>query len=306
MITTKVFQKKVGEFISYLDIEKNLSIHTQRAYQGDLEQFVNFWKRVDKKDTTVPINRIIERFLVFMYNEKINKNTIARKISCLKSFQKYLKSDGIELKLNINRPKTGKRLPVYLSTDEMLHLLDNIKHADLPTKKPMRDTTILELLYATGVRCSELVSICFNDIDFSNKTIRIMGKGGKERIVLFGNKAKEKLISYIEQERAVVHGLEEHIFLNNSAKPITVRTVQRTIEMFRKFLKIERPITPHKIRHSFATHMLNQGVALRVVQELLGHKSLSSTEIYTHVTTTELSELCNTIHPIKNMMKKKK
>lgn len=306
MISVKVFQKKVIEFISYLDIEKNLSQHTQRAYQSDLDQFIEFWKRINKKEKNEALlNRVLERFLVFMYNEKINKNSIARKISCLKSFQKYLKSCDIEIKLNINRPKTSKRLPVYLSVDEMKHLLDDIKHKDLPTKKPLRDTAILELLYATGVRCSELVNISFNDIDFSSKTIRIMGKGNKERIVLFGNKAQEKLTAYVEHERPVAHGLEEFLFLNNGGKPITVRTVQRTVEMFRKFLKIERPITPHKIRHTFATHLLNQGVALRVVQELLGHKSLSSTEVYTHVTTTELTELCNTIHPINKMLKKK-
>jgi site-specific recombinase XerD len=241
-----------------------------------------------------------------MYNEKISKSTIARKISCLKSLQKYLNINGLEFKLNINRPKTSKKLPVYLSVDEILHLLDDLDPKDLPTKKPLRDIAVLELLYATGVRCSELVNICFNDINLHNRTIRILGKGNKERIVLFGNKAKDKLTSYIEKERSVVYSLSEKIFLNNCNEPITVRTVQRIIEMFRQFLKIERPITPHKIRHSFATHMLNQGVPLRVVQELLGHQSLSSTEIYTHVTTTELKELCDTMHPINTMSKKSK
>lgn len=306
MISLRTFKKKANEFITHLDIEKNLSAHTQRAYKSDLSQFIGFWARLSdqEKTTDLPITRAIERFLVFMYNEKISKSSIARKISCLKSLQKYLNINGTELKLNINRPKTSKKLPIYLSVDEILHLLNDLQPQDLPTRRPLRDIAVLELLYATGVRCSELVSIKFEDIDLNNRTIRILGKGNKERIVLFGQKAKEKLINYIEHERSVAYSLNERIFLNNCNQPITVRTVQRIIEMFRKFLKIERPITPHKIRHSFATHMLNQGVPLRVVQELLGHQSLSSTEIYTHVTTTELKELCNTMHPVNNMLRK--
>jgi len=307
MITLKVFKKKATEFITHLEIEKNLSQHTKRAYQSDLNQFSSFWQRLSEKEKDqTPISRAIERFLIFMYNEKISKSTIARKVSCLKSLQKYLNTNGFELKLNITRPKTSKKLPVYLSVDEILHLLDDLDPKDLPSKKPLRDIAVLELLYATGVRCSELVNICFNDIDLHSRTIRILGKGNKERIVLFGHKAKDKLTNYIEKERSVVYHLNEKIFLNNCNEPITVRTVQRIIEMFRQFLKIERPITPHKIRHSFATHMLNQGVPLRVVQELLGHQSLSSTEIYTHVTTTELKELCDNLHPINSMSKKSK
>jgi len=307
MISIKAFKKNANDFITHLEVEKNLSAHTKRAYQSDLTQFIEFWERISEKEKSeTPFTRATERFLVFMHNEKISKSTIARKISCLKSLQKYLKINGIELQININRPKTSKKLPVYLSVEEIVHLLDEIDAKEMPTKKPLRDIAVLELLYATGVRCSELVSICFNDIDLQNRTIRILGKGNKERIVLFGQKAQEKLTNYIEKERSVAYSLNERIFLNNCGQPITVRTVQRIVEMFRQFLKIERPITPHKIRHSFATHMLNQGVPLRVVQELLGHKSLSSTEIYTHVTTTELKELCNSMHPMKNMVNQMK
>lgn len=306
MLDLKTFTQKTTDFLIFLEIEKNLSSHTQRAYRSDLRQFIEFWERIGVKEAAdMPINRVMERFLVFMYNQKINKSSIARKISCLKSLQRFLKNQGVDLNLHLTRPKTAKKLPIYLSVDEISLLLDQIKPEQLPSKKPLRDMAIMELLYATGVRCSELVNICFSDLDFENKTIRILGKGNKERLVLFGEKAKNKLVNYIENERAVVHNLNEKLFLNGSRQAITVRTVQRIVEMFRQFLKINRPITPHKIRHSFATHMLNQGVPLRVVQELLGHKSLSSTEIYTHVTTTELRELCNTIHPIKDMLKKK-
>jgi site-specific recombinase XerD len=212
----------------------------------------------------------------------------------------------MDLQLNLKRPRLDKKLPVYLSVDEMFHLLDNVQLDQLPTRHPVRDKTILELLYATGIRCSELVSIKLQDIDMENKAIRIKGKGRKERMVLFGAKAQEKLKLYLETERAVPKSPDEPLFLNYRYETITARSVQRIIEMFRQFLNIDRPISPHKIRHSFATHLLNQGTDLRVVQELLGHATLSSTEKYTHVSLEKLTELCDTIHPINQMMKQKK
>ena len=138
------------------------------------------------------------------------------------------------------------------------------------------------------------------------KTIRIMGKGRRERMALFGGKAKEKLLRYLKKERVPVKDKNEKLFLNNRDLALSTRSVQRICEMFRTFLNIKRPLTPHKLRHSFATHMLNQGTDLRVVQELLGHKTLSSTEKYTHVSPTKLAELCDTIHPFSHLMKQRK
>ena len=175
----------------------------------------------------------------------------------------------------------------------------------MPTRFPIRDKAIFELLYATGVRCSELVNICIRDIDMKEKTIRIVGKGKKERLVLFGAKAYEKVMEYCKTERPPVEHQYEPLFLNYRYEKITSRSVQRIIKMFRSFLRIERPLTPHKLRHSFATHLLNQGADLRAVQELLGHKLLSSTEKYTHVSLENLARLCENIHPINSMMKKK-
>lgn len=303
----KEFEAKKDDFLVYLDVEKNLSEHTQRAYQNDLEQFLEFWNTIcDKEQVTVPIRRAIERFLVHMYHKKIDKSSIARKVSCFKSFERFITSRGTKIHFNLSRPKLDKKLPVYLTIDEMFHLLDKVKEETLPTTHPYRDKAILELLYATGVRCSELVGIRLCDLDITNRVIRVMGKGRKERLVIFGEKAKEKLINYLEKERPKAINLSEKLFLNNRNEMLSPRSIQRTIEMFRKFLKIERKITPHKIRHSFATHMLNQGVDLRIVQELLGHKTLSSTEKYTHVTTSELSKLCDNFHPINSMLKNKK
>ena len=297
-------QKK--EFIAFLKIEKNNSPHTVRAYESDLNQFFHFWHHLPQQDKNhLSIRQVIERYLVNLFHKKIDKSTIARKFSCFKSFERYLETQGIVLKLKLQRPRLDKKLPIYLTVDEIFYLLDTIPDHQLPTKKPIRDKAVFELLYATGIRSSELVAITFKDLDMTNKTIRIKGKGGKERIVLFGQKAYERLTRYFELERMKWQSMQENIFLNNRCGPITTRTVQRIIEMFRTFLKLERKITPHKIRHSFATHLLNQGVDLRTIQELLGHSSLASTEKYTHVDLEQLTKLCDTIHPLHSTLKNK-
>lgn len=300
-------QNHKDDFITYLKIEKNLSDHTVRAYESDLKQFFNFWQQLGPDDKKLlSMRQIIERYLVNLFHKKIDKSTIARKFSCFKSFEKFLKTQGIVLKLKLQRPRLDKKLPIYLSVDEIFYLLDTITDDQLPTKKPSRDKAIFELLYATGVRCSELVAIKFKDLDMAGRTIRILGKGKRERIVLFGQKAHDKLQQYLDNERPRPADANEHLFLNNRTEPLTVRTVQRIFEMFRSFLKFEKHITPHKIRHSFATHLLNQGVDLRTVQELLGHKTLSSTEKYTHVSLEDLTKLCDTIHPMSNKLKNEK
>lgn len=306
MILTE-FKSKMVQFCTHLKIERNLSQHTVRAYTSDLQQFVLFWDGLTEQEQTVlSLKQIIERYLVGLFYKKIDKSSIARKLSCFKSFEKFLQSSNIELKLNLKRPRLDKKLPVYLSVEEMLHLLDTVQESDLPSRFPIRDKTLLELLYATGIRCSELINIRFCDLDLQNRTIRIKGKGSKERIVLFGAKASAKLSDYLKKERPLAKAHDEQLFLNYRHEPLTSRSVQRIIQMFRHFLKIDRPISPHKIRHSFATHMLNQGVDLRVVQELLGHQSLSSTEKYTHVSLEKLSKMCNDIHPIHTLLPKKK
>lgn len=300
-------KNKIIEFCTYIKVERNLSAHTHRAYSSDLQQFVLFWEDLSKPEQELlTLKQIIERYLVSLFYKKIDKSSIARKLSCFKSFEKFLQSSNIELKLSLKRPRLDKKLPVYLSVEEMLHLLDTIQDSQLPSKFPIRDKAILELLYATGIRCSELIGIRFCDLDLHNRTIRIKGKGNKERIVLFGSKAGKKLSDYLQIERAHQKTEQEKLFLNYRHEPLTSRSIQRIIQMFRHFLKIDRPISPHKIRHSFATHMLNQGVDLRVVQELLGHQSLASTEKYTHVSLEKLAKMCNDIHPIHSLLPRKK
>jgi len=301
-MTLEMLKEYVESFVEYLRVERNLALNTQKAYRGDLQLFTTFWEHMDKEEQKYLTPRqVIERYLVSLFYKKIDKSSIARKFSCFKSFERFLKKEGINLELKLARPRLDKKLPIYLSVDEIFHLLDTVKNSDLPSRHPIRDKAILELMYATGVRCSELVNIKLCDIDAANKTIRIIGKGNKERLVLFGQKAVDQIEEYLEKERPKPQSPTEFLFLNYRGEQITCRSVQRIFEMFRKFLKLERKITPHKIRHSFATHMLNQGADLRIVQELLGHKTLASTEKYTHVSLEDLARMCDTVHPLKKI-----
>jgi site-specific recombinase XerD len=293
------FKETIEQFLLHCDVERNLSANTRKAYQRDLYQLYNFWHDCARQEeNNLPFQRVVERFLVKLYHKKITKSSIARKLSALQSYEKYMQRDGVDLKLTIIRPRIDKKLPAYLSVDEIFYLLDSIKNEDLPTQRPLRDKAVFELLYATGVRCSELVAIRIKDIDTQQKTIKIMGKGNKERIVLFGSKAASSLEAYINHERTHPVSHDEFLFLNHRNEQLTSRSIQRIMEMFRAFLKTDRTITPHKIRHSFATHLLNQGADLRAIQELLGHTTLASTEKYTHVSTTELLEMCDSFHPL--------
>lgn len=299
-MTPELFSEKLQSFITYLEVERNLSDHTLKAYYSDLKQFLDFQEQLSEDDLKyLDMRQIIERYLIHLFYKKIDKSSIARKFSCFKSFERFLHTQGIELDLKLSRPRLDKKLPIYLSVDEIFHLLDRVNDADLPSKFPVRDKTMFELLYATGIRCSELITIKLEDINMDEKAIRIFGKGKKERIVLFGDKAKERILLYLKHERPTPLSRKEYLFLNYRGEQLTGRSIQRIFEMFRSFLQLERHITPHKIRHSFATHLLNTGADLRVVQELLGHKTLSSTEKYTHVSLQDLSRMCDEKHPMR-------
>ncbi len=304
-MTFEILNEHIKAFIEYLRVERNLALNTQKAYKCDLQKFTDFWQSMDKEEQThFTPRQVIERYLVSLFYNKIDKSSIARKFSCFKSFERYLKKEGINLELKLVRPRLDKKLPIYLSIDEIFHLLDTVKNSELTSQYPIRDKAILELLYATGVRCSELVNIKLSDIDTDNRTIRIIGKGNRERIVLFGKKADDQIKHYLEHERLHPKHIDEALFLNYRGEQLTSRSIQRIFEMFRRFLKLERKITPHKIRHSFATHLLNQGADLRIVQELLGHKTLSSTEKYTHVSLDDLARMCDKVHPLKKTIEK--
>ena len=296
---------KIKDFLAFLEVEKNCSKHTLRAYESDLKQLFDFWQQADAREPLLKhtFDSIVRRYIVALFYKKITKTSLARKLSCLRSFQQFLQGQGVILALSIKAPRLDRKLPITLSIDEIFFLLDAIKEDDLPTRFPHRDKTIFELFYATGVRCSELVGIKIEDISFEEKIITIMGKGRKQRQVLFGIKALQMLEKYLSIERPalVKEASERHLFLNYAGGPLTSRSVQRIFEMFRSFLRIDRKLTPHKIRHSFATHLLQQGVDLRIIQELLGHKTIATTEIYTHVSNQQLAKMCDEKHPLNNL-----
>ena len=300
------FNQYIKQFIVHLEIEKNISPHTLRAYKSDLDQFMKFWRTIQSREQKhLFLRRALERYLITLYHKKMKNSSISRKISCLKSLETFLISLNINLSLRIERPRVEKKLPIILSVDEIFYLLDRIPLKELPTKFPHRDTAIFELLYATGIRCHELVTIHFKDIDTAHKLIRIKGKGKKERIVLFGNHALKSINSYLSIERPAFHDPSESLFLNARGMCLTTRSIQRIIAMFRSFLSLDKTFTPHTLRHSFATHLLNQQVNIRFIQKLLGHKTLLSTERYTHVSLNELSQLCDEKHPINLICQKK-
>ncbi len=298
-----LFLEHRKKFIENLSTERNLSAHTLRAYNSDLEQIELFWARANskEKEKNIGFDEIIQRYIVALFYKKLSKPSLARKLSTVRSFKKYLETVNIEVAFDVKSPRIDKKLPAVLSEQEIGLVLDSITDEQLNSSHPLRDRAVMEILYATGVRSSELSEMRVENVNFQEKTIKIKGKGKKERIVLFNDSAKKKLLRYMTQERnALLADIPDHgiLFINHTGTQLTPRSVQRVCERFRACLPVDRPLTPHKLRHSFATHLLNHGANLRVVQELLGHNSLTTTEIYTHVSPQQLKALAVSKHPL--------
>ena len=280
-----------NSYLDYLKYQKNYSDYTALNYSSDIDEFFTFLDSeiIDFLDITY--DEI--RFYLMKLKEKNDKNiSIDRKLSSLRGFYKYLANEGF-VKSNpfslVSGPKKDKKLPRYFEYNELEELF-NVP--DLSTPIGKRDRLLLEMLYATGVRVGELVSIKVRDIDLSNKTILILGKGNKERIVSFGEYCYDSLIDYLDNgynELNIKH--EEYLFINNNGGVLTERGVRYILDKIIKQTSIQKSISPHMIRHSFATHLLNEGCDLITVQKLLGHESIKATQIYTHVTTDRLKEV---------------
>lgn len=289
------------DFMTHLDVERNSAHNTYKSYQYDLNQLFVFWKMIEKKQNKdFELQFVLEAFLMDLHKKGIQKSSVGRKVACFKSFEKYMQSCRVDIYLRLTIPRIEKKLPIYVTIDEITYLLDVASDELLGSQRPLRDRTILELLYATGVRCSELCGIKLRNIDFDQKTILITGKGDKQRIVLFGDKAKERVLAYIQSERVVdMHkDIIDSLFVTQLGKALQERTVQKILNRFSKLLGSKKQITPHKIRHSFATHLLNAGMDLRALQELLGHSSLATTERYTHISAKDLKELYADLNPL--------
>ena len=275
---------KLDDFILYLQKEKNYSIHTLRAYKKDLESFFDFLREKKKSDVD---QKVITFFIGFLLKYGMDARTVARKLSSLKSFFKGLKKMGIISENpaeTIKTPKIKKHLPGFLSYDQIKKALE----IDDP-----RNRAIMEILYSCGLRAGELVGLNISDIDFNRDEVKIKGKGDKQRIVPLGRAAKDAVLKYIDVRKSNV----PQLFLNYRGGRLTTRSIQYIVRKHLMKLARAAGTNPHILRHSFATHLLENGADLRAVQELLGHSSLSTVQIYTHLTTKRLKEIYIKKHP---------
>ncbi|MDR1401115.1 MAG: tyrosine recombinase XerC [Endomicrobium sp.] len=278
----------------YLIAERNFSSHTLRAYTRDFLDFELFLKK--KQLTFLNIDRrIIREFLEELNNKKLSKATIARKFAAIRSFYKFLIINNI-VKENpmkeMKGPKKDKKVPVFLTEDETQKLL-SLQNITL------RDRAIIELLYSCGLRIEELTSLNIKNIDFISNTIIVRGKGKKERIVPVGNTCLGAIRNYINERRdfGFSYSTDSPVFLNSNAKRLNQRTARRVLRKLSIKANIKKKVSPHTLRHTFATHILDNGCDIRSVQEMLGHKNLSTTQIYTHVTIESLKKVYNKTHP---------
>ena len=295
-------KQDLDDFRSYIIAEKNFSSHTAKAYCSDILSFLVWMDEQSCED--VNFSKVRE-YLHFIQKFNYKKSTIARKIASLRTFYKYLyrerKVDSNPA-MNLTNPKRPKSLPKFLTPDEVEQILNNTK---IETPAGYRNRTILELLWATGMRISELSGLNFGDLNLEHNEIRVFGKGSKERIILVTDRAKNFLERYIERARALIPkgfpapdtSENSPVFINNTGYRLQTRTVRNVINEVVEKINLPKHVTPHVFRHSFATHLIENGADLRVVQELLGHASISNTQIYTHVSTQHLKDVYNEAHP---------
>lgn len=314
----------VQEFLNYLKFEKRFSPHTAKCYGADLEQFSQFLVgrsdagrhpdehaaaggtatavavKLDQLLLAVDVNSV-RAYMADLSEKQYSKSTIARKLATLRSFYKFLVKRN-QLTTNpvmaVRTPKQDKRLPRFLEYEDIKRLLET---PSMDNWLGARDRAIMETLYSTGVRVSELVALNMDDVDFLGEVIHIRGKGKKERIVPIGTSALQVIQHYMEFRNKRANSNPNFdskvLFVNKHGRRLSTRSVRRKMDKYLKMAGLDPNISPHTLRHSFATHMLNNGADLRSVQELLGHQSLSTTQVYTHLTTKKLKETYDKSHP---------
>jgi len=297
-------EQELDRFINYMQAVRNASPHTLRGYATDLAQFLGFLEDEELSTARGDVDsRTVRRYLARLQKHGLGKASTARKLASLRAFFKYLlRKQLIEINptIGLSSPKLDKRLPKFLRPEQIEALLQRPDTSD-----PIggRDVAILEVLYATGVRVSELVGMELKDIDLHAGEIRVLGKGSKERITLIGRAAHEALAMYLNRARTKLlakrkDGADEQaVFLNRDGHRLTARSVHRLLDKHFGAVSDELKISPHVLRHTFATHMLENGADLRSIQELLGHASISTTQIYAHVSRERLKQVYDSAHP---------
>lgn len=299
---TTTFEQYPQRFLNYLTVEKACSELTVTNYNKDLASFAAFWQqRTGKALLWEQVSSLdVRAYLAFLNEKGYARRTVARRISALRSFYKFLVRENI-LEVSplakVRSPKLEKKLPTFLEEVEVNELLT------LPDTKPLgrRDQAILELLYATGCRVSELVGLTLERLDLGNRFVIVQGKGNKERLVPLGHSCCQALAAYYPYRVELMqrYHVEQHdfVFVNNRGGVLTDRSVRRILDKYISQLALRKQVSPHTIRHTFATHLLAHGADLRAVQELLGHANLSTTQIYTHVTTERIAAVYRKNHP---------
>lgn len=288
----------IEDFIDYIRIQRNYSNHTEVNYLIDLEEFENYLKKKKIKYNEVTYKDISTYTKYLKEEKKLESTSINRHLSALRSFYNYLlgrekiKSNPFKL---MRGPKKTLKLPNYMKYSEFETMINSCDDTELG----IRNRALLELLLATGARIGELIKIKINDIDFSNKEIKVLGKGNKERICYFNEHAENSLKEYITNSRSILlkNKTSEYLFINHIGTPLTDRGVRTIIDSIIKKSSLNSKITPHTFRHTFATMLLNEGCDLKSVQELLGHVNLSTTSIYTHVTNDRIKDIYLHTHP---------
>ncbi len=294
-----VMKDQLERFVTYLQAEKNASPYTVRNYQYEIKQFLNYLEDRDIYTWDAVNRTLLREYLAWLQEKGYVKHSIARKLSELRSFGNFLVDEGVLAEnpmRSVSAPKLPKRLPKTLTAEEVNALIDA---PDARNAQGARDRAIIELLYAAGLRVSELVGLDLANIDWDSRELRVMGKGNRERIALLGESAMKSLRHYVDEGRPKMIGKKttNALFLNRFGGRLSTRSVQLIVSKYAKQAGLEKNITPHVLRHTFATHLLNGGADLRVVQELLGHSVLTTTQIYTQVSKSQAQESYDKSHP---------
>lgn len=299
---SEITKRYLKDFLIYLEVEKNFSKHTIRAYHSDILSFL-LW--LDSTPVEQTDHTKLKDYLVFIQRFNYSKTTLSRKIAAIRTFYRFLYREKI-IETNpansVHAPKKNKTLPKFLTGKEIEQILNNIK---IETPAGYRNRTILELLYATGMRISELSNLNFGNLNLEENEITVMGKGAKERIVLVSTRAKDFLEKYLKTVRYMVkedgeppeENEDSPVFINKTGYRLQPQSIRTVLNDIVKKIELPKKVTPHVFRHSFATKLLENGADLRVVQELLGHASISNTQIYTHVSTERLKAVYDSTHP---------
>lgn len=286
------------DFLDSLLIEKKLSANTHESYSNDINKYINFLNKKNIKNINSITPKDIEEFLMHLKKNNLSDRTIAHNLTCIKEYHKFLLKNNFikkDVSENISGPKLSKYLPNVLSVDEV----DKLLNINLESDFDYRNKAMLEILYATGLRVSELINLDMNSVNFEYASVRCIGKGSKERIIPLGDVSLECLKLYIDYHRGnMLKGYTcDKLFLNNHGKQMTRQGFFKIIKKLAKDNGIKKDISPHTLRHSFATHMLYYGADLRSIQEFLGHSDISTTEIYTHISLNKIREDYKDAHP---------